>query len=106
MVRDVSIYRTTSVALCKGSRRVAAFSYNGELALGYVQAATPQRLADGGRELIWKGSYGSVSVDDICRAADVSKGSVITSSLPRLTSSSRRVNKVRGSAGLSTRRSF
>lgn len=36
---------------------------------------TKQRLIDTALELIWKSSYGSVSVDDICKAADVKKGS-------------------------------
>jgi len=36
---------------------------------------TKQRLIDTAHELIWKSSYGSVSVDDICKAADVKKGS-------------------------------
>jgi TetR/AcrR family transcriptional repressor of nem operon len=36
---------------------------------------TKKRLIDAAMDLIWKGSYGSVSVDDICRAADVRKGS-------------------------------
>lgn len=36
---------------------------------------TKTRLIDAATELIWKGSYGSVSVDDICRAANVKKGS-------------------------------
>ena len=36
---------------------------------------TKQKLIDTALELIWKSSYGSVSVDDICKAADVKKGS-------------------------------
>jgi TetR/AcrR family transcriptional repressor of nem operon len=36
---------------------------------------TKQNLIDTALELIWKNSYGSVSVDDICRAADAKKGS-------------------------------
>src|ERR1700733_15300925 len=36
---------------------------------------TKQILIDTASELIWKNSYGSVSVDDICKAADVKKGS-------------------------------
>lgn len=36
---------------------------------------TKIRLIEAGMDLIWKESYGSVSVDDICRAADVRKGS-------------------------------
>lgn len=36
---------------------------------------TKQTLIDTALELIWKSSYGSVSVDDICKAAKVKKGS-------------------------------
>src|ERR1700761_7359982 len=36
---------------------------------------TKQILIDTASELIWKNSYGAVSVDDICKAADVRKGS-------------------------------
>lgn len=36
---------------------------------------TKQILIDTASELIWKSSYGSVSVDDICKAANVKKGS-------------------------------
>lgn len=36
---------------------------------------TKQKLIDTASMLIWKSSYGSVSVDDICKAADVKKGS-------------------------------
>jgi TetR/AcrR family transcriptional repressor of nem operon len=36
---------------------------------------TKQILIDTALELIWKNSYGSVSVDDICKAAEVKKGS-------------------------------
>lgn len=36
---------------------------------------TKQRLIDTALELLWKNSYGSVSVDDICAAANVRKGS-------------------------------
>ena len=36
---------------------------------------TKQRLIETALELIWTNSYGSVSVDDICKAADVKKGS-------------------------------
>lgn len=36
---------------------------------------TKQKLIDTALELIWKSSYGSVSVDDICKAAGVKKGS-------------------------------
>jgi TetR/AcrR family transcriptional repressor of nem operon len=34
-----------------------------------------QRLMDAATELIWENSYGSTSVDDICKAAGVKKGS-------------------------------
>ncbi|KAB0663984.1 TetR/AcrR family transcriptional regulator [Oryzomonas japonica] len=40
-----------------------------------TQTDTKTKLIEAAMELIWKGSYGSVSVDDICRAADVKKGS-------------------------------
>jgi len=36
---------------------------------------TKQVLIDTASELIWKNSYGTVSVDDICKAANVKKGS-------------------------------
>jgi len=36
---------------------------------------TKQILIDTASELIWKNSYGAVSVDDICKAANVKKGS-------------------------------
>ncbi|MGO9757517.1 MAG: TetR/AcrR family transcriptional regulator [Roseiarcus sp.] len=36
---------------------------------------TKRRLIVAALELIWRSSYGSVSVDDICKAADVRKGS-------------------------------
>jgi TetR/AcrR family transcriptional regulator, transcriptional repressor for nem operon len=36
---------------------------------------TKSKLVDAATDLIWRESYGSVSVDDICRAADVRKGS-------------------------------
>ena len=36
---------------------------------------TKEKLLQVGFDLIWDGSYGSVSVDDICRRADVNKGS-------------------------------
>lgn len=36
---------------------------------------TRQLLIDTALELMWKNSYGSVSVDDICKAANVKKGS-------------------------------
>jgi TetR/AcrR family transcriptional repressor of nem operon len=37
--------------------------------------STKQKLIDTALELIWTSSYGSVSVDDICKAAGVKKGS-------------------------------
>ncbi len=36
---------------------------------------TKERLIETAIDLIWMSSYGSVSVDDICKAADVKKGS-------------------------------
>lgn len=36
---------------------------------------TRERLIAAARDLLWQGSYGTVSVDDICRAAGVNKGS-------------------------------
>lgn len=36
---------------------------------------TKQKLIDIALELIWKNSYGSVSVDDICKTAGIGKGS-------------------------------
>ena len=36
---------------------------------------TRQKLIDTATDLIWMSSYGSVSVDDICKAANVKKGS-------------------------------
>ncbi|MFY1671309.1 TetR/AcrR family transcriptional regulator [Plantactinospora sp. WMMB334] len=36
---------------------------------------TRQKLVATALELLWRNSYGSVSVDDICKAADVRKGS-------------------------------
>ena len=36
---------------------------------------TKERLVTTAMDLIWKSSYGSVSVDGICKAADVKKGS-------------------------------
>lgn len=36
---------------------------------------TRQKLIDTATDLIWTASYGSVSVDDICKAANVKKGS-------------------------------
>jgi len=43
--------------------------------MGHASCDTKQKLVDTALELIWKSSYGSVSVDDICKAADVKKGS-------------------------------
>jgi TetR/AcrR family transcriptional repressor of nem operon len=43
--------------------------------MGKATVDTRQNLIDTALELIWKSSYGSVSVDDICKAADVKKGS-------------------------------
>lgn len=43
--------------------------------MGQTTTDTKQKLIDTALELIWKSSYGSVSVDDICKAADVKKGS-------------------------------
>lgn len=36
---------------------------------------TRERLVNNAMDLIWKSSYGAVSVDDICKAAKVNKGS-------------------------------
>ncbi len=43
--------------------------------MGRSPTNTKQKLIDTASELIWKNSFGSVSVDDICKAADVRKGS-------------------------------
>ncbi len=43
--------------------------------MGHAVNDTKQKLINTALELIWKSSYGSVSVDDICKAADVKKGS-------------------------------
>lgn len=43
--------------------------------VGRAPTNTKQKLIDTASELIWQNSYGSVSVDDICKAADVKKGS-------------------------------
>jgi TetR/AcrR family transcriptional repressor of nem operon len=40
-----------------------------------VKRNTRQDLIEIASELIWRSSYGSVSVDDICKKADVKKGS-------------------------------
>jgi len=40
-----------------------------------VSNNTKERLIETAMDLIWVSSYGSVSVDDICKAADVKKGS-------------------------------
>ncbi|MCK6490147.1 MAG: TetR/AcrR family transcriptional regulator [Planctomycetes bacterium] len=39
------------------------------------KADSRQRLLDAARELLWLSSYGAVSVDDLCRRAEVNKGS-------------------------------
>lgn len=38
-------------------------------------ADTKQKLIDTALELLWKNSYGRVSVDDICKASELKKGS-------------------------------
>ena len=43
--------------------------------MGRPSSDTKQTLIDTALELIWTSSYGSVSVDDICKAAGVKKGS-------------------------------
>ena len=43
--------------------------------MGRPSPDTKQKLIDTALALIWMSSYGSVSVDDICKAADVKKGS-------------------------------
>lgn len=43
--------------------------------MGAAILETKPRLIATALELIWRSSYGSVSVDDICKAADVRKGS-------------------------------
>ncbi|MDP9127198.1 MAG: TetR/AcrR family transcriptional regulator [Pseudomonadota bacterium] len=43
--------------------------------MGHMTTDTKQKLIQTALELIWKSSYGSVSVDDICKASDVKKGS-------------------------------
>ncbi len=40
-----------------------------------TKLGTKEKLIETAATLIWKSSYGSVSVDDICKAADVKKGS-------------------------------
>lgn len=40
-----------------------------------LKTNTKERLVATAMDLIWKSSYGSVSVDDICKAASVNKGS-------------------------------
>lgn len=39
------------------------------------QTNTKERLVETAIEMVWRNSYSSVSVDDICKAADVRKGS-------------------------------
>jgi TetR/AcrR family transcriptional repressor of nem operon len=43
--------------------------------MGNTGTDTKQKLIDTALELIWRSSYGSVSVDDICKKAEVKKGS-------------------------------
>lgn len=43
--------------------------------MGRPATTKKQDLLNTALELMWKHSYGSVSVDDICKAADVNKGS-------------------------------
>lgn len=43
--------------------------------MGRPASDTRQKLIDTALELMWTNSYGTVSVDDICKAADVKKGS-------------------------------
>lgn len=43
--------------------------------MGRSPTNTKERLIETASELIWKNSFGSVSVDEICRQADVKKGS-------------------------------
>lgn len=40
-----------------------------------TECDTKQKLIDTALDLIWKSSFGAVSVDDICKTADVRKGS-------------------------------
>jgi TetR/AcrR family transcriptional repressor of nem operon len=34
-----------------------------------------ERLKDAALDLMWEGSYGSITIDDICQRAEVKKGS-------------------------------
>ncbi len=43
--------------------------------MGRSPTNTKEKLLETAMDLIWKSSYGSVSVDDICNAANVRKGS-------------------------------
>mgnify|MGYP000353063543 CR=1 FL=1 len=43
--------------------------------MGRSPTNTKEKLLATANDLIWQSSYGSVSVDDICKAADVKKGS-------------------------------
>ena len=43
--------------------------------MGRSPTNTKQKIIDTASELIWKNSFSATSVDDICRAADVKKGS-------------------------------
>src|SRR6266571_943512 len=40
-----------------------------------VESVNEERLMEAVRELIWSGSYGSTTIDDICEKAGVKKGS-------------------------------
>lgn len=40
-----------------------------------AKVTTKDRLVETAIEMIWKHSYGAISVDDICKAADIRKGS-------------------------------
>lgn len=51
--------------------------------MGRSPTKTKTRLLETANELIWKSSYGSVSVDDICTASGVNKGSFIITSLQK-----------------------
>jgi TetR/AcrR family transcriptional repressor of nem operon len=43
--------------------------------MGRSPTNTKSKLLETANDLIWQSSYGSVSVDDICKAADIKKGS-------------------------------
>jgi len=42
------------------------------------RSTTKQKLIETATELIWRNSYGAVSVDEICRKAGVQKAAFIT----------------------------